>query len=1254
MQIQIFFSMLIGTCAITLALSFYAFRQHNVLGVQFFKFFTLAESLLVLAEAISMVSNTQQNALFWFDLRVVFLAVTPILWLFFIIRYYQMQSWLTKWSTVALCIIPLATIIIQRLPFTTQLWVEHDVSFYQLETFWLVDTSSRVPGIWYFVHTCFSFILTLGCILVICSDLFKSHKVNSWISILLLTSSLVYLGVGLYPAFIPLIRPSLNPIVLGIGVGALLQIIAIFTLDFLKPERENKQVINEESIKSQERESLNLLILAFVILAVSIASIGFLSYKNFQRQYRTQVEEQLTSISLMKVADIQKWRNERLSDAQEFYQNDSFSLFIENYLQDTNNTTTKKIIQNWLISFASHQEYEKVFFIDTSEEHIITADDSNVKLGTSLKREISQVLSSGKMTFEDIQRDSDNSSVFLSIIIPIYSTSTHDPLGSMVIKIDPQVYLYPLISRWPVPSDTAETAIVRKENNQVVYLSNLRFEPNAILKKFIDLTETNRPSVKAVTGSVGIVEGVNYRGKQVIADVRPIPDSPWFLVSRIDQDEVSTPLLERERLSWILYSTLILASGIGLNLIWRQQKMRSLITNKKVQNEILERDRKLKEAQELAHLGFWYWDVNSGDVEWSEEVYKIFQIQQKDFKPQIDSILALSPWPEDQNRDKELIDRAIKTRQPGMYEQKFLRPDKSIGYYSSTFLGIFDENDNLSAIVGSVMDITDRTIKEQALKVSENRFRNLFEHAAVGVAIINTKTGQHLDINQKYCDFLGYSKQEMLSRTFQSVTKEEYIKPTVMNNRKLISGKIKEYSLEKQYIRKNGEIVWGELSASSLWEQEEKPEIYMHIVVVKDSTEQKMAELALRESEKRFRETIANLDEGYYSTTIDGTLIDNNDAYNRILGFPEHQILKGMRIPDFWQNIEDRQKYVDDLKANGSITAYQINAKKIDGKKINVLASAHIVEDENNSPIKIDGVFLDITSRILQEEQLLASQTELQKLLKQAELSRKALLTIIEDQKLAQEEINQLNKTLEERVNQRTEQLKASNEELESFAYSISHDLRAPLRAIDGYSRILEQDYAKVLDNEGLRLLGIVRNSTRNLDRLITDLLSLSRVGRSELKIENLDMNSMVESIYQELTTPEMQEKINFSIQNLPEGYGDSTLIRHVWMNLVSNAIKYSAPKEKPQIEIYGFSDSEQSIYTIKDNGVGFNPDYKDKLFGLFQRLHKASDFEGTGVGLAIVYRIVTRHEGQVWGTGEMNNGAEFSFTLPKQRKLNE
>ena len=342
---------------------------------------------------------------------------------------------------------------------------------------------------------------------------------------------------------------------------------------------------------------------------------------------------------------------------------------------------------------------------------------------------------------------------------------------------------------------------------------------------------------------------------------------------------------------------------------------------------------------------------------------------------------------------------------------------------------------------------------------------------------------------------------------------------------------------------------------------------------------------------------------------------------------------------------------MDELFKHGSISSYQIKAKRKNGQPSTLLISAHLIREEDGTPVRIEGVVLDITARIEQEEKILATQKELQRLLDEADQSRRALLNIVEDQKQAQMEIKRLNKDLEERVAKRTAQLRASNEELESFAYSISHDLRAPLRAIDGYSLILAQDYGDKLDEEGHRLINIIRSSTRNMDNLITHLLSLSRVGRTELKYEKIDMTKMVETVFKEIASAQEMEKIEFSLTLLPSIMADSSLIRQVWINLISNAIKYSAPKEKPQIRISGKKEKGFCTYRIEDNGVGFNPDFKENLFTLFQRLHKPSEFEGSGVGLTIVQRIIHRHNGQIWGDGRPGEGAEFSFRLPCKKE---
>ena len=1250
MQVYIFIAFLLIAFATTAGLAVYAFRQGARSGSGIFAAASICESLVILFEMVSLLSPSSSCALFWFSLQEILLSFVPVLLLLFLAAFYEQAPRLTRKIAYLFFAIPTLSLVFVLLQRIINLWSIKSPSVYFFSSVWLVDTGSGIPGIWYFIQTIHTVILLLAGILIVLVDLFKNRRINNWLSALLMSGNLVLLITFLLPDSILLKPAAFDLSLLGISISSFLYLTAAFTTGFPKihPDR-----IKTDSTEKQEQDLINLLILVFVIIALSITSMGILSYKNFERQQHSQIESQLTSVSLLKVSEIQKWRNERLNDAEIFYNNSSFAQLVESYQQDPGDSETKALLNNWLSAVLNHDEYDLIILIDSTGNRMLSAPESDAPLPSHLLEDLPIVLNQASIHFEDFHKDSQNSPIYLTLMIPIYSSKIHTPLGMVAIRINPQIYLYPMILNWPVPSETAETAIIRMEDNEVLYLSDLKFLENAALNLTIDLSETHRPSVKAVTGSIGIVEGVNYRDNPVIADVRPIPDTPWFLISRIDKDEAFAPIRERAMFIWILSSAIIITTFGALLLIWRWQKMRSLIARNSVQAQINESDRKLKEAQELAHLGFWYWDIATGDVEWSEEVYKIFQLNPEEFKPKIDTILALSPWPEDQQRDQELIQRSIETKQPGMYEQKFLRPDHSIGHYSSTFQGLFDEKGNLKTIVGSVLDITERVNKDQALRDSEKRFRTLFEHAAVGVAIMDAETGEFHDINKKFYEFFGYSKEEIVNQTNKSIEKAQLLELEHKQIKQLLSGKISEITAERQYVRKDGKTVWGFVVVSPLWESGEKKSAHQLIVVINETTEQKIAELALKESEKRFRETVTNLDEGYYCTTLDGKVITCNQAFRHILDIPASVDNSEISTAAYWQNAEERKNFVEMLKRDGYVRSFEIEAKTHSGEKRTILANVHLQNNDLGQPGLIEGVILDITERIIQEEKIKTTQVELQKLLTQAEQSRRALLTIVEDQKMAQEEIRRLNKTLEERVNERTAELKTSNEELESFAYSISHDLRAPLRAIDGYSRILEQDYASVLDEEGIRLIKIVRNSTKNMDDLITDLLSLSRVGRSELKFQRIDMKSLAISIFQELVPPENQEKISFKVSDLPETNSDPTLIRHVWINLISNSIKYSAPKENPEIVISGFEDEEKCTYTIKDNGVGFNPRFKDKLFNLFQRLHKASEFEGTGVGLAVVQRIIRRHGGQVWGDGIPDEGAEFTFTLPKRKEEN-
>jgi PAS domain S-box-containing protein len=262
-----------------------------------------------------------------------------------------------------------------------------------------------------------------------------------------------------------------------------------------------------------------------------------------------------------------------------------------------------------------------------------------------------------------------------------------------------------------------------------------------------------------------------------------------------------------------------------------------------------------------------------------------------------------------------------------------------------------------------------------------------------------------------------------------------------------------------------------------------------------------------------------------------------------------------------------------------------------------------------------------------------------------------AISVDITARKRAEQAIRELNTALELKASQ----LEISNKELESFSYSVSHDLRAPLRAIDGFALMIEEDFSEKIDAEGRRYLAVIRENGKRMGSLIDDLLAFSRLGRLPVASHEINVDSLVHEVLEEILSgrhPALGVTENtrpqIEVGALPPVKGDPALLRQVWVNLLSNAIKYSSKAASPRIEVNGYANGTENLYSVRDNGVGFNMEYVEKLFGVFQRLHRADEFSGTGVGLAIVHRVISRHGGRVWAEGKVNDGATFRFALPK------
>jgi PAS domain S-box-containing protein len=759
---------------------------------------------------------------------------------------------------------------------------------------------------------------------------------------------------------------------------------------------------------------------------------------------------------------------------------------------------------------------------------------------------------------------------------------------------------------------------------------------------------------------------------------------------------------------------------------------------KKTEEALRENEKRLREAQEMAHLGFWLWDIKTGNVEWSDEVFKIFCLDPATFTPKIDSILELSPWPDDNQRDKELISRAIESHNPGTYEQKFLRPDKSIGYYYSTFRGSYDVEGDLISIVGTILDITERKIAEEALRESEDKFKYIFDHSLIAKSI--TLPSGEINVNRAFCDMLGYQPEELKKINWADISHPDDIKLTNDSLNLIISGKKDSARFTKRYIHKNGSVIWAVVGTSLRRDADNKPQYFM--TSVNDITERKAAEEALRESEERFSKSFRTSPISFMIANLeDGRIIEVNDAFTTISGFTREEALSSTTLNlKIWVHEQDRQHIIASLQKGKAILHEETLLRAKSGNIATVLLSAQVIKLGNRNCI-ISSIE-DITQRKHAEEALRESEERFRSMansmsqlvwvaradgfiywynqrwyeytgtkpeqmegwgwqivhdpevlpqvmknwtasiasgqsfemsfpLRGADGKFRTFLTRVEPWKdaegrvvqwfgtntnvetlkQAEERIRLLNNELDQRVIERTANLEAANKELEAFSYSVSHDLRAPLRSVHGFTKILLEDYESTLDEEGKRICGIISSSATKMGELIDDLLSFSRIGRSSLNPSEIDMKKMSRVIFEGITTPTERKRIKLKIGKLPKAYGDVTLIGQVWTNLISNAIKYTSKNEVPEINIGSKVEGKILTYFIKDNGVGFDMQYVHKLFGVFQRLHSEAEFEGNGVGLAIIQRIIFKHGGKVWAEGEVGKGATFYFSLPVEDK---
>lgn len=720
--------------------------------------------------------------------------------------------------------------------------------------------------------------------------------------------------------------------------------------------------------------------LVFIAVSSCVIILGYNIYKSQKKDIGNAARQQMIAIAELKVWEITNWRNERIGDANVIYKNDAFAADVAQFFRNPSSRDAKKNVLALLNATKNSYQYKNILLLDHDKTVRLAMEDYPPDFGRARAGIIDNAMKKNRIVFSDFQATHKSVVVELAVVIPIMIAEkpASRPVGAVIILIDPYKRFYSTIKLWPFPSETGEALLVRREGADVVFLSELRHTRNTPLEMRHSLSETSLPAARAALGIEGAFQGIDYRKKKVFAASKAVPDTNWFLVAKVDTDEIYAPLAARFWIVIFFVVVTILVMGVLLAYIWRYQ-------------------------------------------------------QAKYYREQ--------------------------------YEQEYKR----------AFLYA----------------------------------RSLIE-ASLDPLVTISPEGKIMDVNQSTELVTGRSRNELIGSNF-----------------------------------------------SSYFTEPDKAE------------------------------------EGY--------------------------------------------KLVFE---KGSVRDYPLSIRSVSSQVTDVLYNASLYKNEAG---EVQGIFAaarDVTALRRTEQALKAAHDELERRVRERTHELEKANEALQSEIRERVEVEKL-------IEFRTKLLEVTNKELESFSYSVSHDLRAPLRAIDGYTRMILRDQKDKLSDEVKRKFDLIRSNTQMMGKLIDDLLSFSRLGRLEINMSRLDMDGLVHDVWKELQVINPDRKVDLKMNDIPSARGDRTLIKLVYSNLLSNAVKYTKFSDQAWIETGGYAEGDENIYYVKDNGVGFDMEYYDKLFGVFQRLHSQEEYEGTGVGLAIVQRIIHRHGGRVWAEGKVDNGAVFYFSLP-------
>jgi PAS domain S-box-containing protein len=1021
--------------------------------------------------------------------------------------------------------------------------------------------------------------------------------------VILIYAVLSALWILLSDRLIDLLFSSSNQFVLASTIKGLLFVLATSLLLYWLLNRHLSGVTATQVVTTKDARYFWLASLLLSLIVIPLTTT--LVYWNIQDKKTSEIKR-LQAVADLKVEYVHNWLKERRQDLDYIQNTLALHASVKKW-RSSNDPNAFLQLTDELETIERFGQFEEIILLDSSGIILWKNSTIDSQIDEARIKLILKYAASGQVQrlgpFRDEQGDA-----HLDFIVP-FTDRQQGVEFILLLHMDPSMHLLAPVSEWPVPSQTGEVVLFRRDGDEILFLNNLKFAPDTAMRLRWPLDDKALLAAQLARENKDmayVVEGKDYRDESVFGVGRRIPESEWFLLTKMDWSEVYDEALQSA--VWMALSgLLILFMGIsGLYLMRQRQQIALGVVRAKAQTQRIQALNLLSTIANSSTDAIFAKDRQGRYLFFNKQAELVTGKSKDQVLGQDDRHL----FPPDQAKTVMDTDRMLVELNKVLTLQEHLDTVSGPVTFLATKGPLRNENGEIIGTFGVSRDITEMYTMEQNLREKEARYRELVDNMSDGVAVYEA-----VDEGKDFI-FREYNKAgERIGRNARS----DVIGRRVTE----VFPKIETLGLLEIFKR-----VWesgkGEHFPMSNY-QDDRLQLWVEnyvyrlpggelVAIYSDVTDRKLAEEALTESEEKYRLLVENQTDIVVKVDTQGRFEFVSPSYCKMFSKEEKELLGETFMPEIHE--DDQAETFEGIKRafHPPYSSYLEQRVKIasDWHWLGWMVNA--VLDRENKVTSLVGVGRDITDR------------------KQAELK-----------------IRRLNDELETRVSERTKALISANKELESFVYSVSHDLRAPLRAVTGFAQILVNRHFDCLNDEGQHYLDNVLQAGNHMGELIDDLLHYSRTGKSTLQMRPVELAPIIKGL--EMTFEERIQTSNAKLileEPLDSPMGDATLIGQQFTNLIDNALTYTRPNIAPEIRVASTIKGDRVLITVEDNGIGISPEYHEKIFQIFQRLHSQDEFPGTGIGLAIVTKAARMMGGDVKVESTLGKGSRFTLILPR------